>query len=197
MNVNNNQPPWMQMLNNNNQQANQTNGAIPGAPPQNSQNQNQPLSSAIFERADGRRMRLTGVNPEDMVAALQQSERQGEAFMEMVRRLLNQQGHTARLVDGRVMIDIDEATRTRAQAEIAEDGYFGVAQTSERILSFARAFAGNDEGRINQMQSAFLRGFEAASRAWGGELPEISQQTFDAVMQGFADMRTNAGVATT
>ena len=38
------------------------------------------------------------------------------------------------------------------------------------------------------MRDAFLAGFEAAQRTWGGELPEISQRTFDAVMAGFDQM---------
>ena len=121
--------------------------------------------------------------------ALSQHQQQTEAFRVMIERLLHNQASTATMVDGvTAMIEIDEATRAQAQADIAEDGYFGVEQTSERILAFARAFAGDDEGRINIMRDAFLAGFEAAERAWGGELPEISQQTRDAVLSGFDEM---------
>ena len=39
---------------------------------------------------------------------------------------------------------VDEATRAQAQADIADDGYWGVDQTSDRILDFAKALSGND-----------------------------------------------------
>lgn len=35
---------------------------------------------------------------------------------------------------------VDEATRAQAQADIADDGYWGVDQTSDRILDFAKHF---------------------------------------------------------
>jgi hypothetical protein len=44
------------------------------------------------------------------------------------------------------------------------------------------------------LQRAVERGFEAAERQWGGQLPEISQQTRDAVMNGF-DQWQQAGSA--
>ena len=34
--------------------------------------------------------------------------------------------------------EVDEATRKQAQEDISEDGYWGVKQTSERMLSFAK-----------------------------------------------------------
>jgi len=128
------------------------------------------------------------VNMNDIHSSLAQSQRQTEAFRRMIQQLLNRQADTATMVDGQMMITIDEETRARAQREIAEDGYFGVEQTSERILAFARAFAGDDIGRMEIMRDAFLAGFEAAERAWGGELPEISQQTRAAVLRGFDEM---------
>jgi hypothetical protein len=121
-------------------------------------------------------------------AALAQHQQQVDAFKEMIQRLLNNQAHTASVVNGEVMIEIDEATRLKAQEDISEDGYFGVKQTSERILNFARAFAGSDPERIEIMRNAFIAGYEAAEKIWGGELPEISRQTFDAVMRGFDEM---------
>jgi len=131
---------------------------------------------------------MADVNMRDINNAINQMNRQTEAFQQMIQRLLNLQGHTATIVNGETMIQIDEATRLQAQRDIADDGYFGVEQTSERILSFARAFAGDDPARGELMRDAFIAGFEAAQRAWGGDLPEISQRTFDAVMAGFDQM---------
>ena len=128
------------------------------------------------------------VNMRDINAALNQHNQQVESFRAMIERLLHNQASTVQIVDGVEMIEIDEATRAQAQADIAEDGYFGVEQTSERILAFARAFAGDDVERMGIMRDAFLAGFAAAERAWGGELPEISGLTRDAVLRGFDEM---------
>ena len=35
------------------------------------------------------------------------------------------------------------------------------------------------------MLEAFKKGFEQATKAWGDELPEISQKTYDAVVEKF------------
>ncbi|MBD5452617.1 MAG: hypothetical protein HDR25_08255, partial [Lachnospiraceae bacterium] len=65
------------------------------------------------------------------------------------------------------------------------DGYWGVKQTSERILSFATALAGNDSKNLEKMRDAFLKGYKQAEKTWGGELPDISKRTYDAVLEGF------------
>lgn len=80
---------------------------------------------------------------------------------------------------------VDAATKAQAQADIAEDGYWGVNATSDRIVDFAVALAGEDPDKLEEMRSAFLQGFNKAKETWGGELPEISQRTYDAVMEKF------------
>ena len=83
---------------------------------------------------------------------------------------------------------VDAATKAQAQADIAEDGYWGVKQTSDRILDFAKALAGDDPDKLENMRAAFEKGYKQAEKTWGGELPEISKQTFDAVMKGFDEL---------
>lgn len=83
---------------------------------------------------------------------------------------------------------VDPATKAQAQADISEDGYWGVKQTSSRILDFATALTGGDPDKIEEMRSAFQKGYKQAEKTWGGKLPDISQQTYDAVMKGFDDM---------
>jgi hypothetical protein len=91
---------------------------------------------------------------------------------------------------------VDPATKAQAQADIAEDGYWGVNQTSQRILDFATALTGGDPDKIEEMRSAFEKGFQQAEKTWGGELPEISQKTYEAVMAGFDKMAEDAGLTT-
>ncbi len=83
---------------------------------------------------------------------------------------------------------VDAATQAQAQADIAEDGYWGVNQTSDRIISFATALTGGDPDKIEEMREAFKKGYAQAEKTWGGKLPEISQQTYDAVMKKFDEL---------
>ena len=80
---------------------------------------------------------------------------------------------------------VDAATKAQAQADIAEDGYWGVTATSDRILDFAKALTGGDPSKIEEMREAFEKGFKQATETWGGELPEISQKTYEAVLSKF------------
>ena len=75
--------------------------------------------------------------------------------------------------------------KAQAQADIAEDGYWGVEQTSDRILDFAKALAGNDPDKAEEMLAAFKKGYELATKSWGDELPDISKRTYDAVLKKF------------
>lgn len=78
---------------------------------------------------------------------------------------------------------VDAETAAQAQADIADDGYWGVNQTSDRLVDFAKALTGGDSSKIESMRSAIKKGFDEAKKLWGGELPEISQKTYDATMK--------------
>lgn len=109
----------------------------------------------------------------------------------IVEKLITKQGQTLASTDDMWKFlasgnfEVDAATKAQAQEDISEDGYWGVKQTSERILSFAKALTGGDPDKIEEMREAFKKGFEQATQTWGKELPEISQKTYDAVMKGF------------
>ena len=87
------------------------------------------------------------------------------------------------------------ATKAQAQADIAEDGYWGVEQTSERILDFAKALSGNDPEKADLLLNAFKKGFEQATKSWGKKLPDISQRTYDAVVEKFEAWKNGDAVA--
>lgn len=91
---------------------------------------------------------------------------------------------------------VDPATKAQAQADIAEDGYWGVNQTSDRIIQFANALTGGDPDKIKSMREAFKKGYAQAEKTWGGSLPEISQKTYDAVMEKFDKLAADAGLTT-
>ena len=75
--------------------------------------------------------------------------------------------------------------KAQAQQAISEDGYWGVNKTSDRIIEMAKALTGGDPDKIEAMRAAFEKGFKEATKTWGQELPGISSQTYDAVMEKF------------
>lgn len=127
-------------------------------------------------------------------------EEHQKQLQSMVEQMLSKQGQAFNSANGIWSIlaggnlEVDEATKLQAQKDIAEDGYWGVKQTSERILDFANALTGGDPDKIEDMREAFKKGYEQAEKTWGGELPEISKQTYDAVMSGFDKMAEDAGL---
>lgn len=139
----------------------------------------------------------------DLVAKMKadQEERQKQ-LQNIVEQLMTKQGQTFNSANGIWSIlaggnfEVDAATKAQAQKDISEDGYWGVKQTSERILDFATALTGGDPDKIEEMREAFKKGYKQAEKTWGGELPEISKQTYDAVMAGFDKMAEDAGVTT-
>jgi hypothetical protein len=116
-------------------------------------------------------------------------------MQDLVYKLISKQGNTALDVDSiwsllqKGEITVDQETADAAKQEISEDGYWGVNQTSDRIISFAKALTGGDPSKIDAMQEAFQKGYEEATKAWGSDLPEISSKTYDAVMEKFEAWR--------
>ncbi len=87
---------------------------------------------------------------------------------------------------------VDAATKAQALEDISEDGYWGVKQTSDRIIDFAKALTGGDPSKAEAMRKAFKEGFELATKTWGDKLPEISQKTYEAVMSKFDEWAAEA-----
>lgn len=120
----------------------------------------------------------------------------------LVEKMFTQQGKTYNKANDIWSIlssgnfTVDAATKAQAQADIAEDGYWGVKQTSQRILDFANALTGGDPSQIEKMRSAFEKGYKQAEKIWGGNLPDISRQTYDAVLAGFDKLAEEAGLKT-
>ena len=79
----------------------------------------------------------------------------------------------------------DEETVKKAQEDISEDGYWGVNQTSDRIVDFAIALSGGDSSKAEVLLDAFKKGYEQATGTWGKDLPDISSKTYDAVLDKF------------
>ena len=86
-------------------------------------------------------------------------------------------------------IEVDDETAREAEKEVADDGYWGVEQTSERLFSFAKALAGNDPTKADAMLNALQQGFDEATKCWGDELPELCQKTLEVTKKKLTDWR--------
>lgn len=130
------------------------------------------------------------------------AEAHAQQLQSIVEQLMTKQGQTFNSANGIWSIlaggnlKVDAATQAQAQKDIADDGYWGVEQTSDRIIDFANALTGGDPDKIEEMREAFKKGYKQAEKTWGGQLPDISQRTYDAVMEKFDKMAEEAGLTT-
>jgi hypothetical protein len=111
-----------------------------------------------------------------------ESQDQYNLLRGLVTNMLKEQGIDFKVANGDQEIDISNITREEAVELIADDGYFGVDQTSDRIVDFAIAIAGGDPSRLSAIKEGVEKGFNEALEAFNGWLPDISYDTFDAVM---------------
>ncbi|HHX59501.1 MAG TPA: hypothetical protein GX707_02000 [Epulopiscium sp.] len=103
---------------------------------------------------------------------------------EMVKQMLERQGLTFKdLGTFEGDIPIDEKTRLEAQAAIDEGGPMSPESVSDRIVDFAKAISGGDKSKLETLRGAIEKGFKAAAKAFGGELPEISHRTYTMIME--------------
>lgn len=119
------------------------------------------------------------------------AEEQKAKLFDVVRQSIAKQGQTIGIADdmwkflAEGKFEVDAETKKQAQEDIAEDGYWGVNKTSDRILEFAKAISGDDPSKADKLLDAFKKGFQEATKTWGKELPDISQRTYDAVLEKF------------
>ena len=78
---------------------------------------------------------------------------------------------------------IGELTQDEAKALVADDGFFGIAQTSQRIADFVVMGAGSDVEKLKAGRSGMLQGFKDAEAMWGGKLPDISYTTMQKALE--------------
>ncbi len=73
------------------------------------------------------------------------------------------------------------------QQLVSEDGFFGVENTANRIADFVIKGGGDDVEKLKKGLEGMKKGFEQAEKMWGGELPQISQDTIDAALKKVSD----------
>lgn len=158
-------------------------------------------SGVIYEKSSDTNT-VTKKSNSALVAKLKaDAEQRTSQLRSLVEKMMSQQGQTIGKADdmwkflAKGDFTVDAATKAQAQADIAEDGYWGVEQTSDRILDFAKALSGNDPDKADELLAAFKKGFEQATKSWGDKLPDISQRTYDAVVEKFDAWKNGTAVA--
>ena len=163
--------------------------------------------AAVYEKsADTNADSVTATKKDDRSAIIAQmkadTEQRANQLLDIVRKTMEGQGKAIGTADDMWKFlaggdfTVDPATKAQAQADIADDGYWGVDQTSDRILDFAKALAGDDPEKADQMLEAFKKGFEQATKTWGKDLPDISQRTYDSVLAKFDDWKNSKNSST-
>ena len=136
-------------------------------------------------------VKSNAANPALVAKLKADSDNRMQQLQSLVTTMFKKQGITIGTADdmwkalasGNFTADAD--TIAKAKEDISEDGYWGVKQTSERIFDFAQALAGDDEEKMKTMKEAVEKGFKEATKSWGRTLPDISQDTYSAVMDKF------------
>lgn len=108
----------------------------------------------------------------------------------LVNELMGKQANKYKnLADLFKNVNADPATIAQAQKDIGEDGYWGVEQTSDRLVSMAQALSGGDSAKADELIAAMKKGFSQATKAWGEDLPDICKNTIDTAVKKMEDWR--------
>ena len=141
----------------------------------------------------------------DLVERLKaDAAKQVESMRSLVEQLITGQGKSFAIASDDdiwkffaegVFSNVSDAAKAQAEKDIAEGGYWSVDETSKRIVEFAKGLTGGDPEKIDTMIDAFKEGYKQATKAWGKDLPDISKNTYDAVMKGFEEWRSGTATA--
>ena len=154
--------------------------------------------AAVYEKSSDSDTIASKNNSTDRSALISQLQQDAEnlknSLLDIVRKTISGQNNAFAiasddesiwhlLASGDFTADAD--TIAKAKEDISEDGYWGVEQTSSRIVDFAITLSGNDTSKAETLIEAFKKGFSQATGIWGQDLPDISNKTYDAVMEKF------------
>lgn len=154
-------------------------------------------TAVVYEKQSAKDTVTRKNNAVDREAIIAQMKAENEAriqqLADLVKKMISDQGKSYAIASDDDIwsflasgdYTVTEAAKLQAQEDISENGYWGVEQTSDRILDFAKALSGGDVSKADELLKAFKKGYEQATAAWGKELPSISKETYKAVEEKF------------
>jgi|GEM_PF-145012 hydrogenase-4 component G len=78
---------------------------------------------------------------------------------------------------------ITNLSQKEAAELVSDKGYFGIDNTANRISGFVINGAGDNLDKLKAGREGIQRGYEQAKKAWGGNLPEISEKTMTKALE--------------
>lgn len=127
---------------------------------------------------------------------LRKSEEQRmSAFQQMLRSMIAKQGEKSNLSIFGLDLNVSQAQSDAAAASLQEGGEWSVDAVATRLMDMAKALAGGDATKIEELRTAVQKGFKAAGMDLGGKLPGICNDTYDEVMRRFDDWAKESGVS--
>lgn len=164
-------------------------------------------SGVVYEKSSAANTITKTKDNSAIVAKLKaDTEARTAQMRSLVQQMMGQQGKAIGTADDMWKFlaggnfTVSAAAKAEAQKAIADDGYWGVNQTSDRILEFAKALSGDDPSKADELLAAFKKGYKMATGSWGSKLPDISSRTYDAVVEKFDawknESKTDAAKAT-
>ena len=139
-------------------------------------------ASNVSDKTSASSVKSKAANPELIAKLKADSDNRLQQLQSLVTNMFKKQGITIGTADdmwkvlasGNFTADADTIAKAK-----------GVKQTSDRTFDFAQALAGDDEEKMKAMKKAVEKGFKEATKTWGKELPDISKNTYNAVMDKF------------
>ena len=102
---------------------------------------------------------------------------------------------------------VDADTKVQAEEAISDTGFYGIENTAQRALEFAKALSGNNPEKATLLKDAVQKAYDQVSEMFGGKLPEITEKTHARTLELFeawgkgedttAPPKANVAVATT
>lgn len=162
--------------------------------------------AVVFEKTNETKKDSTNqiYNKENIVAKLKADQQSRlDSMNSLVQKLLGKQAEKFDLANGtnlaatfrEVAGKVDQKTIDEAKESISEDGYWGVNQTSDRLVSMAIALSGGDTDKADTMMAAIEKGYKQATKAWGEDLPQICKDTMEATRQKMDDWKNGVTTA--
>lgn len=148
-------------------------------------------TAVVYEKNSASTSKTTKSNPAIVAQMKADAEARTSQLKSLVEKMITKQGQTLGTANdmwsflAKGKFKADPETIAQAQKDVAEDGYWGAEQTSDRILSFAKALAGDDPDKAEELLTAFKKGYAEATHAWGDRLPSLCSDTYDLVEKKF------------
>ena len=143
-------------------------------------------------------------NRDNVIAKLKADQQSRlDSMNSLVQKLLGKQAEKFDLATGtnlaatfrEIAGKVDQQTIDEAKQSISEDRYWGVNQTSDRLVSMAIALSGGDTSKADTMLEAMEKGYKQATKAWGEDLPQLCQDTLDAARKKMDDWKNGVTTA--